>query len=161
MKVKHSTIGERIKQLRLQKGVTQQELASKTGINDANIRKYESGRQNPKLETIEKIALALDVSPSVLIFGEADPLAYALLNGSDEIVNAVTNGFPNGNQMQQETIDAVKTELERLRKDTITKYDKLNIAGQEKANGYITALAETKEYTTPEKALQETEGNNE
>lgn len=154
-------IGERIKEIRLKKGVTQKELAKRLGIATNSLSRYEIGERIPSLEMIEKIALALDVSPSVLIFGEANSLAYSLLNGSDEIINAVTNGFPNGNQWRQETIDAVKAELERLRTDTIQKYDSLNVAGQEKANGYITALAETKEYTTPDSTLQGTEGNNE
>ena len=51
-------IGERIRKIRIEKGMTQKEIAEKCGINDANIRKYESGRQNPKIDTIEKIAKA-------------------------------------------------------------------------------------------------------
>ena len=110
---------------------------------------------------IKKIADALSVSPSVLIFGEVDSLAYALLSDNNEIVNAVTQGLPNGNKWRQESVDAIKREIERLRNDTIEKYESLNIAGQEKAKGYITTLAETKEYTTPDKALQESEDSNE
>lgn len=56
------TVGERIKNARKNRGWTQKQLEEKTGINEANIRKYESGRQNPKFETIEKIAKALGVS---------------------------------------------------------------------------------------------------
>lgn len=62
------TIGERIKKARLEKGMTQKEVAEKCGINDANIRKYESGRQNPKLETIDKIAAAIGVNRSDILY---------------------------------------------------------------------------------------------
>lgn len=41
--------------------MTQKELGEACGIDAANIRKYESGRQNAKIETLEKIADALGV----------------------------------------------------------------------------------------------------
>ena len=56
------TIGERIKKIRLEKGMTQKELAEKCGLFDSAIRRYESGRQNPKIGTVQKIAMALDVN---------------------------------------------------------------------------------------------------
>jgi transcriptional regulator with XRE-family HTH domain len=55
------TIGERLKKLREVKPMTQQQLAQKCGMHDSAIRRYESGRQNPKKETIERIANALGV----------------------------------------------------------------------------------------------------
>lgn len=59
-------IGERIREVRNIKGLTQKKLGELCGINEANIRKYESGRQNPKIETIQKIADALNVPFMVL-----------------------------------------------------------------------------------------------
>ncbi len=50
------TVGERIRNARKIAGLTQKQLDEKSGIDEANIRKYESGKQNPKLETLEKIA---------------------------------------------------------------------------------------------------------
>ena len=61
------TVGERIKAARKSKNLTQKQLEKLCGINEANIRKYESGRQNPKIETLEKIASALDVPMSWFI----------------------------------------------------------------------------------------------
>lgn len=57
-----STIGEKIRTFRKQKGWTQKKLGEKCGINEANIRKYELGTQNPKKETLKRIAEALNVS---------------------------------------------------------------------------------------------------
>ena len=161
MITKEMQIGQRIKEIRKQKGLTQKQLADKLAVSYTVISQYERGIRNPKVTTLEKIAIALDVSPSVLIFGETNPLAYALLNGSDEIVNAVTHGLPIHNQTGRDIVEGIKNDLAQLREDNKQKYDSLNVAGQEKANGYITALAETKEYTTPDSTLQETEGNNE
>ena len=56
-------IGENIRNIRKEKGLTQKQLGERCGIAEANIRKYELGGANPKLETINKIAKALDVEP--------------------------------------------------------------------------------------------------
>lgn len=55
------TVGENIKRIRKEKGLTQKTLGELCGINEANIRKYENGKQNPKIETVDKIASALGV----------------------------------------------------------------------------------------------------
>lgn len=54
-------IGERIKKIRLEKGLTQKQLAEKCDMFDSALRRIESGRQNPKMQTLEKIATALSV----------------------------------------------------------------------------------------------------
>lgn len=59
-----SHTGDLIRKYRKDKGLTQKQLGERCGIADSNIRKYENGRQNPKFETILKIASALDRSPS-------------------------------------------------------------------------------------------------
>lgn len=53
--------GEKIREARIQKGITQKELANQCGMYDSQIRKYESGKVRPKIETLQKIAKALDV----------------------------------------------------------------------------------------------------
>lgn len=58
-------IGERIKELRKSKKVSQKELAQKTGLSIGSIQGYEQGRYNPKLEAIVKIAGALGVDLKV------------------------------------------------------------------------------------------------
>ena len=42
--------------------MTMKQLSIKSGINLSNIKKYETDNRNPKLEQLEKIAAALDVS---------------------------------------------------------------------------------------------------
>lgn len=74
-------IGKNIKRIRKEKGLTQKALGELCGINEANIRKYENDKQNPKLETALKIAKALNVS------------VWDLLGANDEINYTVT--FPN------------------------------------------------------------------
>lgn len=52
-------IGERIKQARKAKGLTQKEVAARAGMADSAIRKYEAGKQIPKIETLSRIADAI------------------------------------------------------------------------------------------------------
>lgn len=57
------TVGENIKRLRKKNGLTQKKLGElcNPSVSESTIRKYELGLLNPKLETIRKIAKALNV----------------------------------------------------------------------------------------------------
>lgn len=65
--MKNPFISDRIKEYRKLKGMTQAELANKTGISLSNISKYESGNRTPKTEYLFKIANALNVSIDALV----------------------------------------------------------------------------------------------
>ena len=58
------TTGENIKRIRMEKGYTQKQLAEKCEMYESQIRKYELNKANPKIETLEKIANALDCKVS-------------------------------------------------------------------------------------------------
>ena len=55
-------VGEMIRKYRIEKGMTQKKLGELCGIADSNIRKYETGKQTPKINTLQRIADALEVS---------------------------------------------------------------------------------------------------
>ena len=55
------TIGSKIKELRLAKGLTQKQLGERCGMADSAIRRYESDRGNPTEKTLSRIADALGV----------------------------------------------------------------------------------------------------
>lgn len=62
------TTGDRIKQLRLQNGMTMEELAEKLGLQKAAIYKYENGLVvNLKRNVIEKLSQVFNVSPSYIM----------------------------------------------------------------------------------------------
>ena len=58
----NKVFGDRLKNKRLEKGLTQKELGIKLGISDAAITQYEKGRREPKRELLFKLADILDVS---------------------------------------------------------------------------------------------------
>ncbi len=60
--------GERIKSLRIAKGLSQEQLGAMIGVQKAAINKYENGTViNLKRSTIAKLAEALDVSPLYIL----------------------------------------------------------------------------------------------
>jgi len=61
---------ERIKELRIQKGMTQEELAEKTEVTTRTIQRIENGHVEPRAYTLQMIAKALEVDYSV--FQEAE-----------------------------------------------------------------------------------------
>lgn len=67
------TIGARIKKTRKEKHISQKELGEKLGVSAAMIGQYETGVRNPKIETIQKIADALEVPVTDLLFPPIDP----------------------------------------------------------------------------------------
>ena len=61
-------IGKLIKEARLAKGLTQEELGGIVGVQKSAIAKYENGRVvNIKRSTLQKLAIALDLKGSDLI----------------------------------------------------------------------------------------------
>ena len=67
------TLGERIKQARKNKGLTQEELAFITGISISAITKYESNLREAKIEMLVKIADALKIPIESLIYDNYIP----------------------------------------------------------------------------------------
>lgn len=64
-------IGEKIRQARLSKGMTQEELGSILGVQKSAIAKYENGRVvNIKRSTLKKMSDILNIPPFELIFDE-------------------------------------------------------------------------------------------
>ena len=57
----------RLKEARKKAGMTQDQLASKCEVATITIRQYESGKREPKYETLSKIAAALGIPASSLL----------------------------------------------------------------------------------------------
>lgn len=64
---------ERLKTLRIQRKMTQSELAKKIYISQPAYSKYEVGTASPNPETLSKIADALDVSVDYLLGSDSQP----------------------------------------------------------------------------------------
>ena len=73
-------LGERIKQVRKQRGMSQSALAELVGLSYAQIGRYEIKGTQPPAEALKKIADALSISPDFLLYGSAEQKAGDNLN---------------------------------------------------------------------------------
>ncbi len=60
-------IGKRIKELRESIGLSQKDLGGKLGVAQNTITGYETGKSNPSLETIFKLAIIFDTTADYLL----------------------------------------------------------------------------------------------
>ena len=86
-------IGQKIREARLAKGLTQGELGNLVGLQKSAIAKYENGRVvNIKRSTLQKLAKALDLRGSDLII-ETNPKETAELHAKvlmdEDLMNAI------------------------------------------------------------------------
>ena len=81
------TTGQLIRQYRKERHLTQKELGEKCLMPDSQIRQYETGRIVPKLDTLQRIAAALNVDISELLpdMASASP-AVASDAGAEELL---------------------------------------------------------------------------
>ena len=59
-------MAERLRTLRTRRVLTQVQLAERTGVSVATIRRLEAGTEAPRPTTIQRLAAGLGVSPEVL-----------------------------------------------------------------------------------------------
>lgn len=73
-------IGQRVRNYRIEKGLSQEKLAELAGCHPTYIGQVERGEKNATLESIEKIASAMNVSLSQLFekIGEDSPDSYPM-----------------------------------------------------------------------------------
>lgn len=82
-----SEMGKRIKQKRLEKGLTMEELGSKLGVKASAINKYEKGIvENIKRPTIKKMAEIFDCDPNWL-------MGFTEITTNDYLMDSVTDQY--------------------------------------------------------------------
>ncbi len=77
---------DNLKKCRIEKGLSQKELAEKIGVAPSTYSLYERGAREPDVAKIKTIAKVLGVSGDYLLFGEDDPfntVAFALYKQLD------------------------------------------------------------------------------
>ena len=64
--------GKLIRELRIKKGMTQEELADKTEVSSRTIQRIENGEVDPRAYTLQMIAKALEVDYNLFVGNEPD-----------------------------------------------------------------------------------------
>ena len=60
-------IGDRLRDLRVRRALTQEELAGKSDVGTNTVARLERNESEPHMSTLRKLARALDVDPAELI----------------------------------------------------------------------------------------------
>lgn len=79
----YNTFGKVIKLMRLNKEMTQQELAEEADLSIRYVIAIEKGEKNPTLDVLYSLAKALDTSPS-MIWKEVEIRILEDLSGSNQ-----------------------------------------------------------------------------
>lgn len=74
---------DRLKQLRTDKKISQNELATNIGVHVTNISRYERGENKPTTEVLTKLANALDTTTDYLMSGSTDDVATSNLSDKE------------------------------------------------------------------------------
>ena len=59
--------GQRLRELRAEHGISQDQLACKTGVHSTAIGRLERGAREPRLTTIQRLARGIGVRPGALL----------------------------------------------------------------------------------------------
>ena len=138
--VEKMTVGENIRNIRKEKGLTQKKLAELCGINEVQIRQYELGKANPKIETISKIADALNVPiGKILIIVNNNKSAEE--REKEKMIAEEAEKIIEEFEDEASEINSSHRELELLH-----NFRKLNLMGEKEAVKRVAELTEIKRY---------------
>lgn len=118
------TFGEKMKRLRNEKGLSQQELGKKLGIKQQTVAQYEKVPYTPKYDTVRRIAEALNCPINALVESETmfqrDDVADSLIYGG--IISRVSDNmtkltFEAMNKVEEYTKDLLEAPKYRKEPD--------------------------------------------
>ena len=101
-------IGQRIRNYRTQKGLSQEKLAELAGCHPTYIGQLERGEKNATLESVEKIASAMDISLSELF----DKLEKS---GSNNIAAKCYDLVASKNEAEQKQLYKMLQEMDKYK----------------------------------------------
>jgi hypothetical protein len=107
--------GDNVKKIRVEKNISQQELADIVGIHSTHVSRYERNMAQPSVEIAKKMAEALNVTVDTLIYGQQDEKAKNNLKDAD-----LLNLFTKVQLLDKQDLTAVKSMLKAyiFQKDT-------------------------------------------
>jgi len=135
----YEKIGQRLRMLRIEKGLSLADLGNRIGTTAASISRYELGQRKLSFELCEKISEALEIPLSQFVpFEEMAGLVFdfnSIVSGLDEAKTRIDELYTLSNDEQ-------KTRLSSL----LEGYSLLNDEGQRVAADRVQELTEIPKY---------------
>lgn len=134
-----TTIGERIKYHRKERGLTQKELAEKSSLSRSHIASIEGNQYTPSLTTLAEIAKALEIDSAILVSDAAQTRqTVTTLTKKDQIeideyldnfesdllsqTGLMFNGEPMTPESKEKLLAALRVGAEMAKKEAKEKY---------------------------------------
>lgn len=159
------TFGEKIKEARKIKGLTQKQLATKIGAKHNSVSDWENNKNKPDPDTIEFLCGVLEITPNYLLTAESDDFSSTEKSVIKKYRNLDDYGKESIHMMlerESERAKALKAHAEQLAaKDT--RIAELEAAAQSSAAKLldIQCLEDDKSYLEPLAAHHRTDINKE
>ena len=79
----------RVKRIRTELGLSQEELAYRCGMHASHIGFLERGQRNPTLDTLERVSLGLDISLVELLDYDQEPAAISFDETTNKLISYI------------------------------------------------------------------------
>lgn len=117
MAVDYTDIGKRIRAVRLERGLTQEQLAERIATGTTHVSHIETGNTIPSLKTFLAIVNALDVSADELLCGNIEKsgavfqgkMAEILSDCSEKELRVIAETVESLKKALRSTYEAIKT----------------------------------------------------
>lgn len=116
--MENNLFSNRLKTLRMQKGLSQKAFAELIGLNPVQYNRYENKEVIPSTDTLAKLADALEISVDYLLEGQEEDAATANFEDKD-----LLKLFSEVEKLDKENKDYIKKVLSDLVK--LKKFEKL------------------------------------
>ena len=147
------TVGDRIKESRKKNGLSQKELGQKLNISQQMIAQLENSSAMPKIDTLQKIADALNIPLTYLLYGSIiSPDLEVYLNTNDkettqsELTNLQDHASDHMHRITKYALLLTEFENKQKLAQLINLFDKLNTDGKNKALDQLEMLTKIPEY---------------
>ncbi|WP_159796541.1 helix-turn-helix transcriptional regulator [Streptococcus halichoeri] len=103
-----------LKELRLSKKLTMEQLAEDLGKTKSTISKWEKGTRSPKIYEIEEIAKYFEVEPTIMMFGKpSTPITYQVEAVSPTLQKITETSSQLEHKRQLTVLDYIETQLDQ------------------------------------------------
>lgn len=107
-----SSQSNRIKQRRIQLGMSQEDLAFQVGTSQKQISRYERGMNDPTGDVLSKLASSLNTTTDYILGNSDNPTREVIKNDLDDVETEIIQLLRDQpNQMKKQALNVIKAML--------------------------------------------------